>query len=49
MVSSSDSVEGDRYKMVEEIGFPSLDEALEMTLDINNVTNIQQRLRNLNC
>jgi hypothetical protein len=38
-----------RYKDVEEVTFPSLDEALKMNFDLNNVTNIQQRLRNLNC
>lgn len=30
-----------RYKEVEEVTFPSLDEALNMKFDLNNVTNIQ--------
>jgi hypothetical protein len=33
-------VDKKRYKEVEEVTFPSLDEALKMTFDLNNVTNI---------
>lgn len=46
--SSSDSAEGVHYKMVEEVTFPSLDEALNIAVDLNNITSIQQRLRNIN-
>lgn len=42
-------VDKKRYREVEDVTFPSLDEALKMNFDLNNVTNIQQRLRNLNC
>lgn len=35
------SPSGRRYKEVEEVTFPSLDEALKMNFDLNNVTNIQ--------
>ena len=46
----SSSSNGDsQYKIVEEVQYPSLDEALDMKFDLNNSTNIQQRLRNLNC
>lgn len=38
-----------RFKNVEEVTFPSLDEALNMKFDLNNITNMQQRLRNINC
>lgn len=37
-----------KFKDVEEVTFPSLDEALNMKFDLNNVTNMQQRLRNIN-
>lgn len=44
------SSEGDsQYKIVEEVSYPSLDDALEIKFDLNYSTNIQQRLRNLNC
>ena len=29
-----------RYKEVEEVSFPSLDDALKMNFDLNNLTNI---------
>lgn len=38
-----------QYRIVEEVTFPSLDDALELKFDLNNITNIQQRHRNLNC
>ena len=38
-----------QFRMVEEVTFPSLDDALELKFDLNNITNIQQRHRNLNC
>lgn len=38
-----------KFKEVEEVSYPSLDEALEMKFELNNITNINQRFRNLNC
>ena len=49
-VPIGDSSSGDsQWKNVEEVSYPSLDEALELKFDLNNSTNIHQRLRNLNC
>ena len=45
---SSDG-EDSQFKILEEVTFPSLDDALELKFDLNNITNIQQRHRNLNC
>ena len=36
-------------KTVDSIEFPSLDEALNEPFDLNNITTMAQRLRNLNC
>ena len=38
-----------QYKEVDIVSFPSLDDALEMKFDVNSVTSIAQRLRNINC
>ena len=38
-----------KFKNIEEVTFPSLDEALNMKFELNNITNIQQRFRNINC
>ena len=49
-LGDSSSSNGDsQFKIVEEVSYPSLDDALEMKFDLNNATNISQRLRNLNC
>lgn len=37
------------FRNKQEVGYPSFEEAIEMKFDLNKVTNIQQRLRNLNC
>ena len=36
-------------RIVDEVSWPSLDEALETPFDPNDVTSMAQRLRNLNC
>lgn len=36
-------------KTVDSVGFPSLDDAINEPFDLNNITNMAQRLRNLNC
>jgi hypothetical protein len=38
----------DNFEETKEISFPSLDDALEMNLDLNSVTSMPQRLRNIN-
>jgi hypothetical protein len=43
--SESDS----EFRVKIEVGYPSLEEAMDIKFDLNDVTNIQQRLRNLNC
>ena len=42
-------VEKLKFKEVEEVSYPSLDEALDMKFELNHITGINQRLRNLNC
>jgi hypothetical protein len=37
------------FRVKQEVGYPSLEEAMDIKFDLNDVTNIQQRLRNLNC
>jgi len=42
-------VEKLKFKEVEEVSYPSLDEALDMKFELNHITGMNQRLRNLNC
>ena len=52
MDSPRSSMAGDRTRLSEGDGneetFPSLDEALEMDFDINKVTKLDQRLKDIN-
>lgn len=36
------------FKIVEEVAYPSLDDAMAMDFDLNETTNINQRFRNIN-